>query len=101
MLNDRQEKYLLRIFKEGAGGFAGGLSAENDISITKSTRPTATRDLADLVSKGALTKKGEQITQVFFEYMRSSIVILRELALSKSEMRAGRMGPREANRVGS
>ena len=59
-LNNRQEKALLRIFKEGPAGFTGGLSAENYISITKATRPTATRDLADLVSKGALTKKGDR-----------------------------------------
>ena len=59
-LNGRQEKALLRIFREGPAGFTGGLSAENYIGITKATRPTATRDLADLVNKGALTKKGER-----------------------------------------
>ena len=59
-LNKRQEKALLRIFKEGPEGFTGGLSAENYISITKATRPTATRDLADLVGKGALTRTGER-----------------------------------------
>lgn len=36
-----------------------GLSAENYIAITKTTRATATRDLADLVKKGALIKTGE------------------------------------------
>ena len=59
-LNRRQEKALLRIFKEGPSGFTGGLSAENYISITKTTRPTATRDLADLVNKGALIRRGER-----------------------------------------
>ena len=59
-LNKRQEKALLRIFKEGPAGFTGGLSAENYINITKATRPTATRDLNDLVSKEALTRKGER-----------------------------------------
>lgn len=58
-LNPRQEKVLLRIFAEGPSGFAGGLSAENYISITKSSRATTTRDLADLVQKGALAKTGE------------------------------------------
>jgi Fic family protein len=57
-LNDRQEKCLLRIFNQGPDGFEGGLSAENYISITRSTRPTATRDLSDLVKKNALFKKG-------------------------------------------
>jgi Fic family protein len=58
-LNERQEKVLLRIFAEGLSGFTGGLSAENYIAITKTTRATATRDLSDLVEKGALTKTGE------------------------------------------
>lgn len=58
-LNPRQIKVLLRMFKEGPEGFQGGLSAENYISITKTTRATATRDLSDLVEKGALTKTGE------------------------------------------
>lgn len=58
-INVRQEKVLLRMFAEGPGGFKGGLSAENYIAITKTTRATATRDLADLVAKGALVKTGE------------------------------------------
>lgn len=58
-LNDRQEKVLARIFREGAGGFTDGLSAENYISITGTSRATATRDLQDLVVKGALLKVGE------------------------------------------
>lgn len=58
-INPRQEKALLRIFREGLEGFAGGLSAENYISITKTSRATATRDLVDLVEKGALVKTGE------------------------------------------
>ena len=38
----------------------GGLSAENYISIsTAASRATATRDLQDLVEKGALAKTGE------------------------------------------
>ncbi len=58
-LNPRQEKVLLRMFAEGVEGFAGGLSAEKYITITKSSRATATRDLADLVQMGALKKTGE------------------------------------------
>ena len=55
----RQEKVLLRMFAEGPKGFKGGLSAENYISITRVSRATTTRDLADLVQKGALVKTGE------------------------------------------
>ncbi len=58
-INPRQTKVLLRMFAEGPEGFKGGLSAENYISITKTTRATATRDLTDLVEKGALIKTGE------------------------------------------
>jgi Fic family protein len=57
-LNDRQEKALARIFREGMEGFKGGLSAENYISITGAARATATRDLQDLVDKGVLIRTG-------------------------------------------
>lgn len=59
-INPRQEKALLRMFREGPEGFRGGLSASNYISITKTSQATATRDLNDLVDKGALTKTGER-----------------------------------------
>ncbi|MBO6541619.1 MAG: Fic family protein [Alphaproteobacteria bacterium] len=57
--NKRQEKAIARIFREGPDGFTGGLSAENYISITKTSRTTATRDLSDLVTKGAFSRTGE------------------------------------------
>ncbi len=58
-LNERQAKVMARMFREGIDGFKGGLSAENYIAITKTSRATATRDLQDLVEKAALTKTGE------------------------------------------
>ena len=58
-LNERQERVIARMFREGIDGFKGGLSAENYITISKTSRATATRDLADLVEKGALTRTGE------------------------------------------
>ncbi len=58
-LNPRQEKVIARMFREGIDGFKGGLSAENYISITQASRATATRDLQDLVAKGAFTRIGE------------------------------------------
>ncbi|WP_426418988.1 Fic family protein [Bradyrhizobium genosp. A] len=57
--NARQEKVIARMFKEGIDGFNGGLSAENYITLTKAPRATTTRDLQDLVAKGALTRTGE------------------------------------------
>jgi Fic family protein len=58
-MNERQEKVIARMFREGIDGFQGGLSAENYIAISQTSRATATRDLQDLVEKGALTKTGE------------------------------------------
>jgi Fic family protein len=58
-MNERQEKVIARMFREGIDGFRGGLSAENYIAISQTSRATATRDLQDLVEKGALTKTGE------------------------------------------
>ncbi len=58
-INSRQDKALARIFREGLDGFKGGLSAENYISITGTSRATATRDLQELVELKALTKTGE------------------------------------------
>lgn len=59
-INERQQKALLRMFREGPEGFAGGLSAGNYSTITGASPATATRDLADLVDKGALVRSGER-----------------------------------------
>jgi Fic family protein len=58
-LNPRQEKALLRMLREGPNGFKGGLSAGNYATITGASPATATRDLADLVEKGAFLRVGE------------------------------------------
>ena len=59
-LNDRQTKAVERMFREGPSGFQGGLSAEKYLSITGTSRATATRDLHDLVEQGALLRTGER-----------------------------------------
>ena len=59
-LNERQEKALLRMLREGPEGFKGGLSAGNYIRITGTSPATATRDLADMCAKGALSRVGER-----------------------------------------
>jgi Fic family protein len=56
--NERQEKVVTRMFREGPSGFKGGLSAENYIRITGTSRATATRDLQDLVERQALIRTG-------------------------------------------
>lgn len=57
-LNERQEKALLRMFRAEPTGFEGGLSAANYSQITGAHGATVTRDLADLIAKGALRKTG-------------------------------------------
>lgn len=59
-LNPRQAKAVERMFRAGPAGFTGGLSAENYISITSTSRATATRDLHDLVAMQAFTRTGER-----------------------------------------
>jgi len=59
-LNARQEKALLRMLREGSREFQGGLSAGNYATITGASPATATRDLVDLVQKGALIRSGER-----------------------------------------
>ena len=59
-INERQQKALLRMFREGPEGFKGGLSAGNYTTITGASPATTTRDLADLVEKGALIPTGER-----------------------------------------
>ena len=66
MINPRQEKVLARIFREGLEGLKGGLSAENYIAITKTSRATATRDLQDLLAKEVLIRTGEKKSTRYF-----------------------------------
>lgn len=57
-INPRQERALLRIFREGPEGFQGGLSSGNYQTITGASPATAGRDLAELVAWGALMRSG-------------------------------------------
>ena len=50
-LNDRQQRVLARMFAEGPDGFTGGMNARKYVSISKTSKATATRDLQDLVEK--------------------------------------------------
>jgi Fic family protein len=59
LLNERQNKALLRVFREGPNGFKGGLTASKYAAITGASPATTTRDLVDLVDKGAIVRQGE------------------------------------------
>lgn len=57
-LNDRQRKVIQRLLDEGNGGFLGGLNVRKYIKMTGTSKPTATRDLGDLVRYGLLRVRG-------------------------------------------
>ena len=58
-LNGRQRKVIQRLLDDGDAGFIGGLNAEKYMKLTGASKPTATRDMADLVSCGLLVTTGQ------------------------------------------
>jgi len=50
-LNERQQKVVRRMLDKGHQGFEGGMNARKYVSITSTSKATATRDLQDLVQK--------------------------------------------------
>ena len=57
-LNDRQLKVILKMLDKGVESFKGAMTAKKYISITKTSKATATRDLQYMASKGILKPKG-------------------------------------------
>ena len=55
-VNDRQEKVLARMLREGPEGFKGGMSARKYVALTRCSGATATRDLSFLTKIGALER---------------------------------------------
>lgn len=58
ILNDRQKKVINRILEEGVNGFKGGMNAKKYISITDTSKATATRDLQELAALNVFVIKG-------------------------------------------
>jgi Fic family protein len=56
--NDRQKKVINRILEEGDTGFKGGMNVNKYISITNTSKATATRDLQELVEMNVFMIKG-------------------------------------------
>jgi Fic family protein len=56
--NERQRKALNRMLDAGPGGFAGGMTTRKYASLTRASRATAYRELADLLAKGCLVARG-------------------------------------------
>lgn len=57
-LNNREEKVLKKMFEAGSDGFEGGMTAKKYMSITKTSKATATRDLQHLTELGVLVVNG-------------------------------------------
>jgi len=57
-LNERQTRVIRRMLDEGPRGFEGGMSANKYVSIAKTSKPTATRDLQALAEMKALVVTG-------------------------------------------
>ena len=57
-VNPRQEKAMRRLFDAGPKGFVGGMSADKYKNLTGCAKPTATRDLTELMEHGLLVRTG-------------------------------------------
>jgi len=55
-LNKRQIKVLQKILDIGTDNFLGGLSTKKYISITKTSKATAVRDIKELIEHGCITQ---------------------------------------------
>lgn len=57
-LNDRQLKTMKKLLDAGPKGYEGGMTTRKHEQISKTSKPTAARDLIDLEEKGLLLKRG-------------------------------------------
>lgn len=57
-LNDRQRKVINKMLDLGQKEFVGGMNTRKYVSITKTSKATATRDLQDLVTKDIFVPVG-------------------------------------------
>ena len=56
-LNERQIK-VIKMLEAGEDGFGGGMSAKKYMSIAKTSKATATRDLQNLLENGVVKAEG-------------------------------------------
>ncbi|MBI1890589.1 MAG: hypothetical protein HYS18_08085 [Burkholderiales bacterium] len=56
--NPCQRKTLQKLLDAGDDGFLGGMTAEKHSKISGASKATATRDLTELLQKGALISRG-------------------------------------------
>ena len=79
VFSERARKVVLRMFEDGEKGAKAGLSAAKWTRMAKVSKPTATRDLAELVQAGAIIPDGSgpqtryQLNHPAFEIDREPI----------------------------
>jgi Fic family protein len=72
-LNDRQRKVVNRLLDAGQGGFEGGLTNRKYRGMTKTSRETAKRDIANLVGLGILKKNSGKGRSVSYDLVWSGL----------------------------
>ena len=69
ILNKNQQKVINRLLDTGAGNFEGGLTTRKYVSMTKTSRATAYRDITDLVEKKILVSSKAKGRSVSYELL--------------------------------
>lgn len=71
-LNERQHKVLNCLLDAGLKGFEGGMNTRKYMSLTKTSRVTAYRELSELVAKGCLAPTGKGGRSTSYEIIHPS-----------------------------
>jgi Fic family protein len=66
-LNARQRKAIGKMLELGPSGYLGGMTNKKYVAITKSSKATATRDLADLEAKGVFRAGSDGGRSTYYE----------------------------------
>jgi len=66
-LNERQKKVINRILEAGHGNFTGGLTTRKYVSMTKTSRATAFREISDMIDKKILRKASSKGRSVHYD----------------------------------
>lgn len=69
-LNVRQKKVLNRMLDAGPGGFEGGLTTRKYVSMTKTSRATAFREISDMIDKLVLLQLPGKGRSVHYDLIR-------------------------------
>jgi len=84
-LNNRQRKVVNRLLDEGPDGFEGGLTNRKYVSMTKTSRETAKRDIADLIEKGILRKNPGRGRSTSYHLVMSQNDTVADMTLEQGE----------------